>query len=76
VDDMQVYLEELARAGETMVEKSIRVSGRRIRYEWHPDPTGDGGQVDCLPGVISFHADSHEDAKDTIRSLFSNRADA
>lgn len=75
-DNTQVYLEELARAGETMVEKSIRVSGQRIRYEWHPDPVGEGGQVDSLPGVIPFHADSHEDAKDTIRSLFSKRADA
>jgi hypothetical protein len=56
-----------------MVEKSIRVNSRRIRYEWHPDREGGGGQVDGLPGVISFHADSHEDAKDIIRSLFTTQ---
>lgn len=57
-----------------MVEKSIRVSGQRIGYEWHPDREGEGGQVDGLPGVVSFHAPSHEDAKDIIRSLFTTRA--
>jgi hypothetical protein len=57
-----------------MVRKSIRVSGQRIYYEWHPDVVGDGGQVDSLPGVIPFHADSHEDARDIIRSLFAKQA--
>lgn len=53
-----------------MIKKTIRVRGAKVCFEWHPDPTGDGGLVSMLPGVADFHADSYNDAIQIIRSLY------
>jgi len=57
-----------------MIKKWQWTSGRRVEFEWHPDPSGPGGLVSMLPGVSDFHADSEDDARDIILSLFDLRA--
>jgi hypothetical protein len=52
-----------------MTEHKITVDGRVYRFEWHCDPIGDGGQCDA-PGVVSFHADSLDEARNTLRSVY------
>lgn len=53
-----------------MTTQSMYVGGQKITFEWHPNPTGDGGLVSMLPGVQDFEADSLDDARDTVRSLY------